>query len=78
MESAGSTQLSSLIRCLRVLDKLGGLEHLLPETPPNPVDLLKRHGKIRRRAVAGGGTSESFPLTENSPPLPPWIWGDET
>ena len=70
LEGGGSVQLANLVRCLRALGKLEGLERLLPETPPNPIDLLERHGKTRQRARpdaedgAGAGA--------------PWTWGDET
>lgn len=70
LEDGGSVQVANLVRCLRALGKLEGLERLLPETPPNPIDLLERHGKTRQRARrdtddgVGAGA--------------PWTWGDET
>lgn len=70
LEDGGSVQVANLIRCLRGLGKLEGLERLLPETPPNPIDLLERQGKSRQRARRdtddSGGTGT------------PWTWGDET
>lgn len=50
MEAGYSSQLSSLIRVLRVLDALPGLDSLIPETGPRPMDLLKRKSKVRQRA----------------------------
>lgn len=50
MEAGHSSQLSSLIRVLRVLDAMPGLEGLVPETGPSPMDLLQRKGKPRQRA----------------------------
>lgn len=70
LEDGGSIQLANLVRCLRALDRLENLERLLPETPPNPIDLLERQGKTRQRARpdADGGVGAGAP----------WTWGDET
>jgi len=66
LEDGGSTQLANLIRCLRALGRLEGLERLFPETPVNPVELL---GRRRRRQRA---------TTQKNAPTPaPWTWGDE-
>ncbi|MDO8297693.1 MAG: helix-turn-helix domain-containing protein [Caulobacter sp.] len=70
LEDAGSIQLGNLIRCLRALDKLDGLERLLPETPANPIALLERHGKARQRARPD---AEAGPAS-----AAPWTWDDET
>ena len=67
LEDGGSTQLANLIRCLRALGRLEGLERLFPETPVNPVELLGRRRR-RQRATA----------QKNAPTPPPWTWGDET
>jgi transcriptional regulator with XRE-family HTH domain len=50
IEAGGSTQTVSMIRVFRVLDLMPGLDHLIPETAPQPTDLLKRKGKTRQRA----------------------------
>ena len=50
IESGASTQMSSMIRILRVLDLLPGLDRMIPEAGPKPMDLLKRKGKVRQRA----------------------------
>ena len=70
LEDGGSVQVANLIRCLRALGKLEGLERLLPETPPNPIDLLERHGKTRQRARRDTDDSGGAGA--------PWTWGDET
>jgi transcriptional regulator with XRE-family HTH domain len=67
MEAGHSSQLSSMIRVLRVLDVLPGLDNLIPETGPRPMDLLKRQGKPRQRA---SGKRSSKTSTE------PWNWND--
>jgi|SRR6056297_684941 len=69
MEAGHSSQLSSLIRVLRVLEAMPGLESLVPESTPRPMDLLKRRGKQRQRA--------STPRTRRSV-AGPWRWDDET
>ena len=67
LEDGASTQFGNLVRCLRALGKLEGLDRLLPETAPNPIALLERHGKTRQRAR---------PATTPDPATP-WTWGDE-
>ncbi|MBL7048259.1 MAG: helix-turn-helix domain-containing protein [Nitrospira sp.] len=50
MEAGHTSQLSTLVRVLRVLDAASGLDSLLPESGARPMDLLKRKGKVRQRA----------------------------
>ncbi len=69
VEAGESTQTATLIRILRVLQLLGNLEALLPETGPRPMDLLKLQGKQRQRASSKKGKEQSDPG---------WSWGDET
>jgi transcriptional regulator with XRE-family HTH domain len=68
MEAGHSSQLSSLVRVLRVLDALPGLDNLVPEIGPRPMDLLKRKGKVRQRASGKRATKT---------PGKPWSWDDE-
>ena len=68
MEAGHSSQLSSLIRVLRVLDALPGLDSLVPETGQRPMDLLQRKGKVRQRA--SGKRSEKSSDE-------PWSWDDD-
>jgi transcriptional regulator with XRE-family HTH domain len=68
MEAGHSSQLSSLIRVLRVLDALPGLESLVPESGQRPMDLLQRKGKVRQRA-SGKRTGKSSGK--------PWRWEDD-
>ena len=69
MEAGYSSQLASLIRVLRVLDAMPGVENLIPETGPRPMDLLQRKGQARQRASGrrGGKTAGK-----------PWRWDDDT
>ena len=69
IEAGASAQLSSLIRVLRVLDALSGLDTLVPEAGPRPMDLLKRGGRTRQRAPRRGTDAQ----TEQ-----PWSWDDES
>ena len=67
VEAGASTQVSSLIRILRTLGLLEGLEQTVPELGPSPMDLLKLKGKERRRV------SKKNRVAENPPK--PWTWG---
>ena len=68
IEAGASTQMSTIIRILRVLDLLQGLDLLIPEPGPRPMDLLKLKGKVRQRA------SPSRRLNRSKKK---WSWGDE-
>ncbi|MDP2169958.1 MAG: helix-turn-helix transcriptional regulator [Rhodocyclaceae bacterium] len=50
MEAGLTSQLATLVRVLRVLDAASGLDSLIPESGPRPMDLLQRKGKVRQRA----------------------------
>ncbi len=67
IEAGASAQMLSIIRLLRVLDLMPGLEGLIPDAGPRPMDLLKRKGKLRQRA--------SKRKSENRVEEP-WVWGD--
>ncbi len=67
IEAGASAQFSSLIRIFRVLDLTSGLNDLIPETGPRPMDLLKRKGKNRQRA-------RSIPSSKRSGQA--WKWED--
>ncbi|MBU3699130.1 MAG: helix-turn-helix transcriptional regulator [Candidatus Kapabacteria bacterium] len=67
MESGQTSQLATLIRVLRVLDASSGLDSLIPESTPRPMDLLKRNGKVRKRA-SGKRTPKNTSKQ--------WHWGE--
>ena len=67
VEAGATTQLSTLIRILRVLELLHGMDALIPEAGPRPMDLLKLKGKQRKRAPRKKAVVEE-----------PWDWGDRT
>lgn len=50
LEDGKPSQLVTLIRVLRVLGMLGGLERAVPEPPPSPIEELRLRGRERRRA----------------------------
>jgi transcriptional regulator with XRE-family HTH domain len=68
IEAGASAQMSTVIRILRVLELLPGLDQLVPEPGPRPMDLLKRKGKVRQRASSGRRTAGSNKK---------WSWGDD-
>jgi len=68
IEAGASAQMSSIIRMLRVLDLLPGLEQLLPAAGTRPMDLLKRKGKVRQRASSRRRAQH---------PDKPWSWDDD-
>ncbi|MEZ5990492.1 MAG: helix-turn-helix domain-containing protein [Planctomycetota bacterium] len=55
IEAGADTQLSSLIRVLRALDRVEALDALLPEPTVSPMELLRRAGKRRQRASRTDG-----------------------
>lgn len=71
IEAGASTQLSSVLRVLRVLGLLEGLNQLVPEPGPRPMDMLKLKGKTRQRASSPNPSIVSEPRA-------PWTWGDDT
>lgn len=71
MEAGQTAKLSSVIRVLRVLGLLDGLDRLVPEPTPSPIERLKLAGKQRQRAA--GARAARRPDEEPGP----WRWGDE-
>lgn len=69
LESGRPVQLATLVRVLRALGMLNGLELAVPEPQTSPIEQLRRHRGRRRRASSGGAGTP--------PPRKPWRWGDE-
>ncbi len=69
IESGAAAQTLSLVRLLRVLDLLQGLDQLVPETGPRPMDLLKLKGKERQRASL---------RRDAGSPGDAWSWGEDS
>jgi len=68
IEAGASAQMSTIIRVLRVLDLLPGLDHLIPEPGPRPMELLKLKGKVRQRASSKRRSDRTGKK---------WSWGDD-
>lgn len=68
VEAGASVQFSTVIRILRALDLLQGMDRMISEPPIRPMDLLKHKGKVRQRA------SSSHRLDKISKK---WSWSDE-
>lgn len=68
MEAGLTSQLGTLVRVLRVLDAASGLDNLIPESGPRPMDLLKQKGKVRQRASGKRGTKAAGK---------PWRWDEK-
>jgi transcriptional regulator with XRE-family HTH domain len=74
-ERGQSVQMTSMIKLLRTLGLLPGLDLTVPESIDLPIAQLERQQrKIRRRARGrrGGRSVESAEAAEE-----PWRWGDE-
>lgn len=50
LEDGKRTQLVTLIRVLRILGLLDGLDRVVPEPAPSPIEQLRSRGRERRRA----------------------------
>ena len=70
MEAGQATRTASLIRVLRALGLLEGLDGALPEPTMSPIEALKLRGRERRRAASPRADPEETPSA-------PWRWGDE-
>ena len=78
IEAGASAQLSNIIRIFRVLDLVDGLDVLVPDAQPRPMELLKRKGKVRQRASKPrDADSSSASLNQVKEPRP-WSWDDDT
>jgi putative transcriptional regulator len=76
-ERGQSVQMTSMIKLLRTLELLAGLDLAVPESADLPIARLERQQrKIRRRARGrrGGRSTES---TTTDAAEEPWRWGDE-
>lgn len=73
IEAGEPVKLTSFVRVLRALGLLDALEELVPAPTPSPIELLKLHGRERRRASGRRG-HRAAPREDRSPT---WRWGDE-
>jgi transcriptional regulator with XRE-family HTH domain len=70
VEEGQPTSTTNLVKLLRALDLLEGLDGLVPEAIDRPVDQLRRRGERRQRA-----SSPRKPGGEKGTGA--WRWGDE-
>jgi transcriptional regulator with XRE-family HTH domain len=73
LETGKEVRLTNFVRVLRALGLLDGLDAVIREPGPSPIELLKLRGRQRQRARSGRASNEARP----SPPSRSWRWGDE-
>lgn len=78
IEAGGSAQMSKIIRIFRALDLVAGLEGMIPDVPPRPMELLKHKGKVRQRASKPRDAARSSPSADQTEGVRPWSWDDDT
>jgi len=69
LEAGEPVKSTNLIRVLRALGLLQGLDRLVPEPLPSPVERLRLQGRRRRRASTPRDGDERRPAS--------WRWADE-
>ena len=69
-ERGESVQMTSMIKLLRALELLGGLDAAIPETIDLPIARLEREQRRVRQRASGGRRPGAEPSGE------PWTWGD--
>lgn len=73
VEAGASTQLVTLIRLLRVLDLVTGLDQLIPQDSLSPMALLeevKTGYRVNKK-------SKRVSHKKKSAHTKPWVWGDD-
>jgi transcriptional regulator with XRE-family HTH domain len=74
-ERGQSVQMTSMIKLLRTLELLGGLDLAIPESIDLPIaqlDRQQRRMRQRARGARGGRTPETTDPAEE-----PWRWGNQ-
>jgi transcriptional regulator with XRE-family HTH domain len=72
LESGAAVTTTNFVRVLRGLGLTAGLDQLVPEPLPSPVQLLQLHGRTRRRA-----SGRKRKRTDSASEAAAWRWGDE-
>jgi transcriptional regulator with XRE-family HTH domain len=72
VERGESVQMTSMIKLLRTLGLLGGLDAAVPEAITLPIAQLEREQRRTRRRASGG----RGPTVESGDTQ--WTWGDES
>ncbi|HTZ64071.1 MAG TPA: helix-turn-helix transcriptional regulator [Solirubrobacteraceae bacterium] len=76
-ERGRSVQMTSMVRLLRTLGLLEGLDLAIPESVRLPIAQLERERRTRARARARGQVNETPPTSGVRPTERSWTWGDE-
>lgn len=69
IEAGAGAELTTLVRILKALNLVEGLDRLVPELPPSPIAQIELQGKRRQRASGRRGKPQE--------PSKPWAWGEE-
>ncbi|HWM27695.1 MAG TPA: helix-turn-helix transcriptional regulator [Woeseiaceae bacterium] len=72
IEAGEVSGLLTLVRLLRVLKLIEGLDRLVPEIKPGPITQLKTKGKRRKRVAHPRSKTRSARKSAE-----PWTWGEE-
>jgi transcriptional regulator with XRE-family HTH domain len=72
LEAGDSTDFRLLVRALRPLKLIEGLENLVPDPPQSPIALARLKGRVPKR-VRTARTGASRAATPK--PAVPWKWG---
>lgn len=75
IEAGQSAELVTLLRVLRTLKLVDGVETLVPDPPPSPIALLKHEGQQRKR-VSGPRRQPAAGAAPARAPGKPWKWGE--
>jgi transcriptional regulator with XRE-family HTH domain len=70
-ERGESIQMTSMIKLLRTLELLGGLDAAVPESVELPIARLEREQRKGRQRASGRGRRSAGPAGRS------WTWGDE-
>lgn len=70
MESGGVVKLPAFVRILRALGMLDGLEALVPQPVPSPIEQLDRQGRQRQRARPAAPSKDDGSASDEG-----WTWG---
>lgn len=73
LEAGRGTDVRVLVRVLRALGRMEGLESLIPAAPQSPMALLRLKGRERQRAAH---PRRSVGAAGEARPAAPWKWGE--
>jgi transcriptional regulator with XRE-family HTH domain len=76
-ERGESVQMTSMVKLLRALELLGGLDVAIPESIELPIARLEREQRRRRRRASGRRNPRAEPRERPGSGERPWRWGEE-